>query len=122
MSISAESLPSMVSNYYFTFGYKSDLNDEFQMQVNTLGKYTAHVMPQGDINVMTTYNNMIGLGVGYKSLGFATTYLQYTYDDVVTIGYAFDFTLSEIAKYSNGWHEILIKYRLPNRNSVSSIK
>ena len=122
LSIAAESLPSVVSNYYFTFGYKFDLNDQFQMQINTLGKYTANVMPQGDINVMTTYNKIIGLGVGYKSLGFATTYLQYTYDDVVTIGYAFDFTLSDIAKYSNGSHEILIKYRLRNGNSVSSYK
>lgn len=113
LSISAQTLPSIVSTYFLNFGYRFDLNDQFQMQINTLGKFTGHVLPQGDVNVLTTYNKMIGLGVGYKSLGFATTYLEYTYDEVVTIGYAFDFTLTKLANYSSGSHEVLVKYRLP---------
>lgn len=123
LAINAEKLPQIVSNYFLTAGYKFDINDEFKMQVNLLGKYTPHVLPQGDLNVMATYIDMIGLGVGYKSLGFATTYLQYTYDDAVTIGYAFDFTLSKMADYSSGSHEIMIKYRLPSKKgSTSSFK
>lgn len=116
LSIHSENLPSIVSNYFLTFGYRFDLNEQFKMQVNTLGKFTPGIMPQGDVNLMATYNNVIGLGVGYKSLGFATAYLEYTYDEVVTVGYAFDFTLSQLANYSSGSHEILIKYKLPNRN------
>lgn len=120
IAINAESLPQIVSNYYLTAGYKFDINDDFKMQVNLLGKYTPRVLPQGDLNVMCTYNNMIGLGIGYKSLGFGTTFLQYTYDNVVTIGYAFDFTLSEMSNYSSGSHEILIKYRLPSKKASTS--
>lgn len=116
ISIKAQDLPSIVSNYYLNFGYRFDLNSQFKMQINALGKYTGNVMPQGDLNAMVTYNNMIGLGVGYKSLGFATTYLHYTYQNVVTIGYGFDFTLTRVANYSNGSHEILVKYRLPNKS------
>ena len=70
---------------------------------------------------MGVYNKMIGLGVGYKSLGFASVFLQYTYDDVVKIGYAFDFSLNEMAKYSNGTHEIMIQYMLPKKG-VSKAK
>ena len=120
MSITSETMPSIVSNYFLTFGYRFELNDQFSMQVNSLGKFTPRIMPQGDINVLTTYNNMIGLGVGYKSLGFATTYLEYTYDDVVTIGYAYDFTLTKLANYSSGSHEVLIKYSIPNKKRKGS--
>ena len=45
----------------------------------------------------------------------ATQSCQYSYEDVVTIGYAFDFTLSNVAKYSNGSHEVMIKYAIPSK-------
>ena len=117
LSISADNLPSVVSNYYVTAGYTFDAGDQFKIQTNLLGKYTKNVIPQGDINVMCTYQDMIGLGVGYKSLGFATTYIQYQYEDVVKIGYAFDFSLTEMARYSTGTHEIMIQYILPKKQN-----
>lgn len=115
MGISSQDLSSTVSNYYLNAGYTFELNKDFDLQANVLGKYTQRVSPQGDINVMTTYKKIIGLGLGYKSLGFASVYLQYSYEDVVTIGYAFDFTLSNVAKYSNGSHEVMIKYAIPSK-------
>lgn len=120
LSITANNLPSVVSNYYLTGGYRFDVAEKFVMQANVLGKYTPHVVPQGDINVMGVYNNMIGLGLGYKSLGFGSVFVQYTYDDVVKIGYAFDMSLNEMSKYSNGTHEIMIQYLLPKRSASKS--
>lgn len=113
LSISAENLPSVVSNYYITAGYLFEVNEKFDLQANMLGKYTVNVTPQGDINLMGLYDKMIGLGVGYKSLGFASVYLQYRYEDVLKIGYAFDMSLTEMANYSNGTHEIMIQYLIP---------
>ena len=115
MGISSQDLSSTVSNYYLNAGYTFELNKDFDLQANVLGKYTQHINPQGDINVMATYKKIIGLGLGYKSLGFASVYLQYSYEDVVTIGYAFDFTLSNVAKYSNGSHEVMVKYAIPSK-------
>jgi len=113
LSISSENYPSIVSNYYFTSGYKFPVGSDFEMQVNLLGKYTHKVVPQGDLNFMTTYREIIGLGIGYKSIGFFSTYLHYSYDDVVTIGYAFDISLTHISNYSSGSHELMVKYRIP---------
>ena len=121
ISITAENLPSIVSNYYITMGYKFDMGDQFRMQINGLGKYTSQVKPQGDLNLMVTYKSMIGLGVGYKSLGFGTTFLQYTYANILTVGYAFDFTLTRVANYSTGSHEVMIKYRLPVKKNSKAL-
>lgn len=122
LAITAENLPSIVSNYFFTAGYKFPIGEQFEMQINTLGKYTQHVIPQGDINVLGTYDKLIGFGLGYRSLGFATAMIQYTYDEVVTIGYAFDMSLNKMADYSNGSHEIMVKYTLPKKLNVNMFK
>lgn len=122
LAINAENMPSIVSNYFLTAGYKFPIGEQFEMQINTLGKYTQHVIPQGDINVLGTYNKLIGFGLGYRSLGFATAMVQYTYDEVVTIGYSFDMSLTKIANYSNGSHEIMVKYALPQKSNVNMFK
>lgn len=122
IGINAERLPSIVSTYFLTGGYNFEINDDFGMQVNFLGKMTPKVIPQGDINVMGTYKDLFGLGVGYRSLGFVTANLQYTYDKVVTIGYAFDMSLTKIANYSKGSHEIMVKYTLPQKNAINMFK
>ena len=116
LSINAPQFPSVVSNYYLSAGYRFDVGNTFELQFNVLGKYTSHVRPQGDISVMGTYRKMIGLGLGYKSLGFGSVFLQYTYGEIVTIGYAFDMTLTDMSRYSNGSHEIMIQYLIPRKS------
>ena len=122
ISLTSANLPSVVSNYYITGGYTFTLNDNFDLQTNILGKYTHRVIPQADINIMGLYRKIIGIGLGYKTLGFASACVQYSYQDVVTIGYAFDYSLTPIANYSSGSHEVLVKYAIPNRKvSKSSV-
>jgi type IX secretion system PorP/SprF family membrane protein len=121
-SIRNPNLPMVVSHYYLTAGYKFNLNEHLAMKTNTLLKYTRGVQPQIDINATCTYNELIGLGVGYKSLGFITSYIQYTYDNTVMIGYAFDFSVNPMAQYARGGtHELMIKYRIKSRKSSSKI-
>ena len=120
LSIAAASMPQIVSNLYVTGGYNFPVSEEVEMQINMLGKYTRNVIPQGDINVMATYKEMIGLGLGYKSLGFASTYLHYTYQNILKIGYAFDFTLTPMANYSSGSHELMLKYTIPMKEAGRS--
>ena len=115
MSITASNLPSVVSNYYLSAGYEFPVGKDVEMTTNLLGKYTHRIKPQVDINAMATYREVIGLGIGYKSLAFVSFYMQYTYDKAVIIGYSFDLTTSKISNYSNGSHEILIKYQIPNK-------
>lgn len=121
VSINKENLPSLVSHYYLTGGYNFDLGEQFELKTSTLAKYTPNVIMQGDINATCIYNKMIGLGVGYKSLGFVTFNLLYTYDEVVSIGYAFDMTTTKMRNYSKGSHEVMITYNLPTKSKGSRV-
>lgn len=121
-SINAKNVPMLVSHYYLTAGYNFELNKEFGLSTNTLVKYAKNVIPQVDLNTTLTYRQMVGLGFGYKSLGFFSSYVQYTYDNTVTIGYAFDLSLNPMSNYSRGGtHELMVKYSLKPRLSKSRI-
>lgn len=110
-SIGYEDAPSLVTHYYLSAGYNVKLNKDFNLKPSILLKYTSDVLPQADISVSTFYKDIVGLGVSYKSFGFASTFIQYNYYDAVVIGYAFDFSLGPIQQYSKGSHEIMIQYR-----------
>lgn len=112
-SIQSTNVPVTVSNYFATVGYKLDINEDFNLNLNSLIKYTPKVMPQADVNSTVWYKDMVALGVGYKSLAFATTYAQYKYKGFI-LGYAFDFSLTPISQYSIGTHEIMLRYNIKN--------
>jgi len=121
-TINNSSIPMVVSHYYLTAGYKFEINQDFRMKTNTLVKYTQNVLPQFDLNATAYYKDAFGLGLGYKSLGFASVYAQYIYDKTVIIGYAFDLSLGPIAKYARGGsHEVMIKYQIQPRGTKSRI-
>ena len=124
-SIDYEDIPSLVTHYYVTAGYNFTLNKDFELKSNLLLKYTNHVMPQGDLSVITYYKKLFGLGVAYKSLGFASAILQYNNHDALIFGYAFDFSLGPIQKYTKGSHEIMIQYKFKtakkNKKPAASI-
>lgn len=121
-SINSSTIPMLVSHYYLTGGYKFRINDQFDLKTNTLLKYTKGVTPQADINATCTYNKSIGLGLGYKTLGFASAYVQYTYDNTVVISYAFDYSVNPIGQYARGGtHELMIKYHINKKKASSKI-
>lgn len=121
-TVNNSSVPMLVSHYYLTGGYKFDINADFEMRTNALIKYTRGVLPQADLNATCTYNKIIGFGLGYKTLGFATTYIQYSYDNTVTLSYAYDLSLNPIAEYARGGtHEVMIKYHIKPKKPTSKI-
>lgn len=121
-TINSTTIPMLVSHYYLTAGYKFKLNDQFDLKTNTLVKYTRNVTPQADINATCVYNKAVGFGLGYKSLGFASAYIQYTYDNTVVISYAFDYSLNPVGQYARGGtHELMIKYQFKKKNASSKI-
>jgi type IX secretion system PorP/SprF family membrane protein len=119
ISIRANDLPSIVSNYYLSAGYRFSLGESFELQTNVLGKYTGNVRPQGDISLMGTYRKLVGIGVGYKSLGFGSIFAQYCYKDIFKIGYNFDITLTDVSNYSTGSHEVMLQYIIPKKDKGS---
>lgn len=64
-----------------------------------------------DINCNVLYNDLIWLGVSYRTGDAIVALLDVNVTPQFRIGYAYDFTLSQLNKHSNGTHEVMIGYQ-----------
>jgi len=110
----------MVRHYYTTAGYKIPINGDILLEPSFLIKATETINPQVDINLKTYYKNDYWLGFSYRHSDAITALIGMKYNQFI-IGYAFDFTLSNINQYSSGTHEIMLGVNLRNAVQGSTL-
>ena len=96
-----------VRHYYLISGYRYDLNNDFEIEPSFLIKTTEAFNLQTDITVKGYYKRDYWLGVSYRTGNAFVTMVGIKIDRLY-IGYAFDYSLSDIQRISYGSHEIMI--------------
>lgn len=103
----------LARHYYIMAGYSYDINSEFTLKPSVFAKTDA-ASTQIDLNCTVLYNNMVWLGVTYRTadaiapmIGYQT---QIGENSMLKIGYSYDVTTSQIKDYSSGSHEIMLNY------------
>lgn len=111
----------MIRHYFFTGGYKFDLGKDFQIEPSVLVKGTEKTPFQLDINAKTYYKKNYWLGVSYRTSNDIVAMIGLKVNKIY-FGYAFDYTTTNIRKYSTGSHEIMIGFNInEGRQSGSSL-
>ena len=98
--------------YYYLYGGTTFIiNKNFKLKPSTLIRFQE--------GAPLTFDFTLGL-VAYETLKFGTTYrlndnITFLFElellEQLHMGYAFEYTLSDIADYSNGTHEIMLNFR-----------
>ena len=111
-----------VPHYYTIAGADYPLNGNLVLEPAILGKYmpvasgsgTSYV-PQFDLNVTALYASTFRGGIAYRQYGNAdaASVLMGYIKGALEVGYAYDITLSNLQRVSNGTHEIIVKYCIP---------
>ncbi|MCK5171619.1 MAG: type IX secretion system membrane protein PorP/SprF [Bacteroidales bacterium] len=96
-----------VRHYYLLAGYRYDMNNDFEIEPSFLIKTTEAFNLQADITVKGYYKRDYWLGVSYRTGNAFVTMVGIKIDRLY-IGYAFDYSLSDIQRISYGSHEIMI--------------
>jgi type IX secretion system PorP/SprF family membrane protein len=65
-----------------------------------------------DLNCNVLFMNKFWFGAGYRTGDALVTMLEWNINPQLRIGYAFDYTLSTLSKYSNNSHEVMLGYDL----------
>ena len=75
-----------------------------------------------DVNPILTFywKNVLGLGVGYSMNQTAMAFLDLKINDQFRLGYAYDYTFSNLRNYSTGSHELMLRYLFHYKVNVSS--
>lgn len=103
-------------HYYVQAGYDWAIggNKKYTLQPSVLLKSDAS-STQLDLGALFLYDNMVWLGVGYRTEDAITPMIGYQHqftkgESMLRIGYSYDVTTSELKNHSSGSHEVMLSF------------
>ena len=102
------SLSKLATHVYATAGYKFSINDDFKIEPSACLKYVKPAPLQFDIGLRAIYQDRIWIGGAFRYLDAVSAMVGYTMQENITFAYSYDFTMTNIKKYSTGTHELMI--------------
>lgn len=103
----------LVRTYYLMAGHNFETQGEMVYKTSALIQAIETGTVQFDVSAVAIYKNIGWFGLGYRHLD-ALYALAGVQIGQVKIGYAYDYTLSAIGRYSSGSHEVFIELQLYN--------
>lgn len=98
------------NHYFLTGGYIFDVSDELKVKPSVLFKKVAGSPVQMDLNINAWLQNIVGLGLSYRTGDAVVGMAEVMVTPKITIGYAYDFTISSLNQYNQGTHELMLRY------------
>ncbi len=111
--------PSQYS-YMFMYGYIIDLSDKVNLIPSTLVSISPGRTVLVDLNAYVTFNNRFWLGASYRSGRSYAGLFQFEINNQLKIAYSYDFDYGKLGTYSNGSHEIMLRYEFRYKVDVPS--
>lgn len=102
---------------FATAGYRFLLNDDINAIPSIMLKYVwgSPVTPQFDINVKLQYMDLLWVGASYRLQDGYAAMFGLNVASRFNLGYAYDFTTTELNTVGRGTHEFIVGFLLGNR-------
>lgn len=113
-------LSDLATHYYATAGYKIKLSDNFDLQPTTMVKYVYPAPVQVDAGLRLIYQDQMWIGADYRTMDAISAMIGYTVKKNLMFGFAYDFTTTDIRKYSSGTYELMIGIKFATRTRNGS--
>jgi len=108
-------ITSEASNHYFlTGGYIFNVSSVFKLKPSVMVKAVSGAPIEYDFNMNAWLNDVVGLGVSYRTNDSFVGMFELQMSPEIRIGYAYDYTISNLKTYSKGTHELLLRYEFGN--------
>ncbi len=104
-------LSRLATHYYASAGYKFNVGENFKIEPSTCIKFVNPAPLQFDLGVRGIYKDKFWLGGAFRYLDAVSAMVGYVMQDNITFAYSYDFTTTNIKKYSTGTHEFMIGIR-----------
>lgn len=99
-------------HYHLHTGYKLRLSDRLDLGTSVLMKLVNGAPMQFDVNMQAIYNNLIGLGMSYRSQKIIVAMANVQITKYFKLGYAYDYNFTDLKQVSSGSHEIMLIFNL----------
>jgi type IX secretion system PorP/SprF family membrane protein len=105
-------------NYLLSTGYSFALANKLRLLPSVLLNYRPGEKPSFDINAHVSYADRLWFGFSYRNTGSLVTLLQVSLNKQLKLAYTYDFDFGQLGKFSNGSHEIMIRYEFRYKVNV----
>lgn len=99
--------------YFLTAGKVFKISEEVKMMPSTLVRVQEGNATGVDVGLNFIFKNLLTVGAVYRSQDALVGLMQMELSQNLSMGYSYDYTTSDIQRYSNGSHEFLLNYRIP---------
>jgi type IX secretion system PorP/SprF family membrane protein len=107
-----QSLSTLERHYYLMGGYRIQLGEDFRVEPSVLVKYVEPVPAKVDITATLRYKEQLWLGATYRTNDAISVMLGYWLKKTFQFGYSYDITTTNLNRYSNGTHEVMLAITL----------
>ena len=97
-------------HYFMTGGYVFNLSENLKFKPAFMARSASGVPLAIDITSNFLINNKVELGVGYRLDDSVSGLVNFKVTPDIRIGYAYDYTLSNLGRFSSGSHEIMMLF------------
>jgi type IX secretion system PorP/SprF family membrane protein len=101
----------MLDHLYFTVGYRVLVNRTISIIPSAHASIGLITPLQIDATLRVDWGNKFWIGVAYRKVEGVAGLVGFNIGPMIKLGYAYDYTLSNIGKYSSGAHEIILGFR-----------
>lgn len=108
--VAGETITTRDQPFMLYTGVRLGRAEKVQFTISNLTRMIPGGNVQTDVNVFCMFRKRVAAGVGYRHKDAWTGMLQVQLNDQFSLGYAYDYTVSELRNYSSGSHEILLRY------------
>lgn len=112
-----ESKSKLVTHFNVNGAYKFNLDDDFIIEPSFILKYATPAPMKLDVGVRGIYREQVWLGAAYRHNDAVTALIGYLYKNYLMIGYSYDFSTTNIRRYSSGTHEVMLGLRFSRQHN-----
>ena len=103
-------LPYISRHYYLTAGYTLQLPNPSLELLPSIFAFSDGKVAQFTVTSLVRYNKKAWGGVSYRAGDALIGIIGFELYNGIRLGYAYDFTISDIRKNSSGSHEFMVNY------------
>jgi type IX secretion system PorP/SprF family membrane protein len=98
------------NHYFLTGGYIFNASSVLTLKPSIMLKAVKGAPLEYDFNMNAWINNVVGIGASYRTHDAVVGMFDIQITPVFRLGYAYDYTYSNLKAYSKGTHELMLRY------------
>lgn len=109
---SVEQAANRIEDHYFAMaGYRWHVSDDWMIEPSAMVRFVQPAPLSFDVSARGWYREMVYAGVSYRHNDAVVAMAGYQWNNSLSIGYAYDMTMSGLRHHSTGTHEIVLGFR-----------